>query len=138
MPKLGNSILILSKSDNNKLLAVNRPEAKDKLCLPGGKQELGESSSQGAIRELLEETGISLGQNNITPLFSDFCISQNINYWVTSYVAYLYEDITFNPIEKDIYPIWVDKDFFLKNSYYPDYYDKMFKKLENFLSKDFK
>lgn len=130
MAPFGNSVLILSKSNPNKLIAVRRPEDQDKLCFPGGRQEFGENSIEGAIREVYEETGIILAPNNLVRLHSDYCVSQNINYWVTTYLTYIPENAEFNPHEEDLFPIWVDKCEFMQKTYYKEFCQTVFNKLD--------
>jgi 8-oxo-dGTP diphosphatase len=49
------------KSDDGRVLLVRRanPPAQGQWSIPGGRREPGESSSAGALRELLEETGLA-------------------------------------------------------------------------------
>lgn len=43
---------------DGKILAVERKEDRTKFGIPGGKRELGETPEEGAVREVLEETGL--------------------------------------------------------------------------------
>ncbi len=43
---------------DGKILAVERKEDRTKFGIPGGKREPGETPEEGAIREVLEETGL--------------------------------------------------------------------------------
>lgn len=47
---------------NNKVLLIKRdqPPAKNQWAVPGGKVSLGETLQQAAVREIFEETGISI------------------------------------------------------------------------------
>jgi ADP-ribose pyrophosphatase YjhB (NUDIX family) len=47
--------------DDGRVLLVRRanPPAQGMWSIPGGRQEPGESAAEGAIRELLEETGLA-------------------------------------------------------------------------------
>ncbi|NCQ51654.1 NUDIX hydrolase [archaeon] len=125
MVKKGNSVLILSSENPKKLIAVYRPENQNKVCLPGGRQEPNESSIEGAIREVYEETGIVLFENELMILFEDFCISEGIEYWVTTYVTFRNENIKFDPKEENLNPFWIKNKDFLDKSYYEDYYQEM-------------
>lgn len=126
----GNSVLILSETNPNKLIAVHRPEAQDQLCLPGGRQEIDdEDSIAGAIREVFEETGIVLEPEDLKPIHSGYCVSQGVNYWVTIYIAYLPEDTEFTTAEDNLFPHWIERDDFMKKTCYSSFYKKAFDKL---------
>ena len=43
---------------DGRVLGVERKEDRTKFGIPGGKRELGETPEEGAIREILEETGL--------------------------------------------------------------------------------
>ena len=135
MHPFGNSVLILSKDNNERLVTVCRPEDQTKLCLPGGKQEPYENSLSGAIREVYEETGIVLDSNQLIPFYSNFCISQEIEYWVTTYLVFIKENKEFKPIENNTNPKWLSVNDFLQNSYYEEYYQNVFDKLSSIRSK---
>ena len=47
---------------------VSRSRGKDVFVAPGGKLELGESYEDAAVRELREEQGIELNENQLTEL----------------------------------------------------------------------
>jgi len=68
MPLL-RSAKILVIDNNNNVLVLRRsethPTAAFEPDLPGGVVEKGETTEQGAVRELLEETGILLDISNI-------------------------------------------------------------------------
>lgn len=49
-------VVILIK--DGKILAVERKEDRTKFGIPGGKREPGETPEEGAVREVLEETGL--------------------------------------------------------------------------------
>lgn len=52
------SVVILFKKENNTISVLLNERAKNKWELPGGKVDPGESSQDGAIREIKEETNI--------------------------------------------------------------------------------
>jgi 8-oxo-dGTP diphosphatase len=60
MPQVGIGIVVLRGAE---VLLVRRgkPPAKGAWSLPGGRQELGETAEVCARRELLEETGVTIG-----------------------------------------------------------------------------
>jgi 8-oxo-dGTP diphosphatase len=59
-PQVGIGIIVLRGAE---VLLVRRgkPPAKGAWSLPGGRQELGETAEACARRELLEETGVTIG-----------------------------------------------------------------------------
>jgi 8-oxo-dGTP diphosphatase len=59
-PIVGIGIVVL-RPDAVLLVRRGRPPAFGAWSLPGGAQELGETAEQAARRELLEETGLSVG-----------------------------------------------------------------------------
>ena len=54
-----------------------RPDRSLQTDLPGGVVDEGESHRQGACRELLEETGIEISEEEFSPVFSDTFIVDN-------------------------------------------------------------
>ncbi len=59
-PMVGIGIIVL-KGEEVLLIKRARPPAQNQWSLPGGAQELGETAEAAARRELLEETGLSVG-----------------------------------------------------------------------------
>lgn len=90
---------------NNKLLLLRRGKtAKWKAgcyCLPGGKLKGNESLKDGALRELMEETGILLYRDNITPV----TISYDNNYTKIVFAAKIEKVVVKLNHEHDHY-IW--------------------------------
>lgn len=64
--KLAAVALIFNK-DKTKLLGVSRKDNHKLFGLPGGKVDVGESMSEGVIREVKEETGLSVKSS--APIF---------------------------------------------------------------------
>lgn len=126
----GNSVLILSHENLDKFVAVPRKEAPEKLCFPGGKQEAGESSIEGAIRETYEETGIKFKESDLIPIYTGMCKSDSSCYWVTNYVAFISENVKFSSPE-GMQPIWVNQEIFLARSAFLNYNQKVFASLKD-------
>ena len=57
------SLMIIVK--DGKILSVSRGVGSDLWALPGGKRELGETAEQNAIREVFEETGITVAKTSL-------------------------------------------------------------------------
>ncbi len=64
--KLAAVALIFNK-DRTKLLGVSRKDNHKLFGLPGGKVDVGETMSEGVIREVKEETGLSVKSS--APIF---------------------------------------------------------------------
>lgn len=108
---------------DNKLLLLLRgstaPYNPDKYCLPGGMVDSNESLLDCAIRELYEETGVSLNKDQLNELV----IKYPSGYKKTIYV---YKDDSFNqPIniswEHSKYT-WADSKTLDYNSTIPNFY----------------
>ena len=56
----------------NQTLILRRLDWGDKICFPGGKQELGERADDAVVREFLEETGLFIDVKDIILLGSQF------------------------------------------------------------------
>src|SRR5690606_38651853 len=71
-PKVHLSVALLHEG---KLLMVRegKPSMRDKWNLPGGHAERGEYAVPGAMRELVEETGVSGEPTGVLGLFSTDC-----------------------------------------------------------------
>jgi ADP-ribose pyrophosphatase YjhB (NUDIX family) len=59
-PQVGIGIIVL-KGEEVLLIKRAHPPAQNQWSLPGGAQELGETAEAAARRELLEETGLKVG-----------------------------------------------------------------------------
>lgn len=117
---LGNSVVVLAKDMPGKILSVHRRIAPHYFCFPGGKQEIGESSVLAAKRELFEETGVIVAENQLFPIFAGFCAApQEKTYFVTAYIVVLEKaplEFHLAEEEKEMNPEWVDVDEFLNFS----------------------
>ena len=77
------AVCIIMKN-KNKVRVVNRPNS-NLLALPGGKVEDGETLEQAIVREVFEETGIAIYQDEFTKLYEGVCEGE-VNYYVTCFV----------------------------------------------------
>lgn len=86
-PEYHHRLLILKKKTNNK------------WEFPGGKLELGETTVEGALRELSEEAGI----NNVFPIQHQFCFEQvdPQDHWVNFVYAVKAQSACFKISEVD-------------------------------------
>lgn len=91
--------------DGARVLLINRPDKKGHpgYIGPGGKIEMPESPSEGAIREVLEETGLKAGGLVYKGLDEFVVPSRNYRYMVFNYIATSYEgELLQNPPEGEL------------------------------------
>lgn len=97
--------------DKDKVLLINRPDSKGfpGYIAPGGKVEFPESIVQGAIREVKEETGLTVTQIVYKGL-DEFCDpGTGLRYMVFNYLATSFEgELLPNPPEGEL--LWVPID----------------------------
>lgn len=88
---------------------ANTGWADGKLAIPGGHLHAGETGSQGAVRELEEELGISIGQERLV-LFSTANVRTNFEFVNQQFYAELKdgeEPVNAEP-EKSTELVWCD------------------------------
>ncbi|MCY9513055.1 8-oxo-dGTP diphosphatase [Paenibacillus apiarius] len=94
--------------DGDRVLLINRPNERGfpGYLGPGGKVDFPESLSEGAIREVYEETGLRV-KNLIYKGLDEYVVPQkNYRYMVFNYVADSYEgELLANPPEGEL--LWV-------------------------------
>lgn len=66
-PVLGVGVMILDDADQVLLGLRIKVGEEPSWCFPGGKIEAGERYEQSALREVFEETGLKLEEQNIKP-----------------------------------------------------------------------
>jgi 8-oxo-dGTP diphosphatase len=85
-PQVGVGVLIVR---DGKVLFGHRigSHGHDTWAPPGGKQEAGETVEECAIRETLEETGLSLRTVKKVPIYTDDHFPQEGKHFITVYVV---------------------------------------------------
>lgn len=90
------AVCLLTVNSDGKILAVSRKNDPDKMGLPGGKIDPGESELEALIREVKEETGLDLIDGTIehngtvarpVKTFTDICHGDVDYECVTYYTA---------------------------------------------------
>jgi 8-oxo-dGTP pyrophosphatase MutT (NUDIX family) len=64
------AVAVVVRDDSGRVLLIQRTD-NGLWALPGGAQEIGESVSQAAVREVEEETGIQISLNGISGIYSN-------------------------------------------------------------------
>jgi 8-oxo-dGTP diphosphatase len=91
--------------DGDQVLLMNRPDSKGfpGYLAPGGKVEFPESLTEGAIREVYEETGLRVSGLIYKGLDEYVVPSTNYRYMVFNYLATSYEgELLKNPPEGEL------------------------------------
>ncbi|MBO9128150.1 8-oxo-dGTP diphosphatase [Bacillus sp. 165] len=103
------TMCMIQKGDQ--VLLINRPDEKGfpGYIAPGGKVEFPESLSEGAIREVFEETGLQVKHLTYKGLDEYVSMEENIRYMVFNYLATEFEgELLHNPPEGELE--WVPKN----------------------------
>lgn len=64
------AVAVFIRDDDGRLLMIQRSD-NQLWALPGGAQDIGETTREAAIREVQEETGISIEITGISGIYSD-------------------------------------------------------------------
>lgn len=118
--------VIMVNPDTQEILVVNRRGNLNRLCFPGGKVDAGENFEEGAVREVLEETGIVIAKEDLQFLYegvvkNDVPDDPNL-YQVRTFIApwsALY--LKAQEMEEGIVPRWVSPEIFLDHCMDPAY-----------------
>jgi ADP-ribose pyrophosphatase YjhB (NUDIX family) len=97
------SVVIVQDSDD-RILLQQRKQPYGVWWIPGGLMELGESAEDTARRELLEETGITVGNLELIDVFSgpqNFIKASNGDEFYVVTIAYSTRDFTGQPFIND-------------------------------------
>jgi len=114
--KLYNVIIVYNKTEDKILMCLRSKEPyKGLYNLVGGKIEAGEDELSSAYRELLEETGITKNDINLTHLM-DFTYPLRPSA-VKVYVGKLNNNVSIKEEVNKLYWIEVNSNFFDTNTY---------------------
>lgn len=90
-----NGSAVIIKNKDGKILMQQRKYPHGKWGLPGGLMELGESTIETARREILEETGLTLGKLKLLGVYSGeeyLCSAANGDEWYVVTTTYITDE----------------------------------------------
>lgn len=128
---LGNSALIVSKDRPGQLIAVHRKESPELVCFPGGKPEVGETVVQALVREVFEETGLTISEVTPIPIYTGVCEGKK-EFWVTAFLVEVDGDVILNSPEPEMRPLWMSKEEFMNKTSFPIYNTNVFASIDRF------
>ncbi|WP_248929692.1 NUDIX hydrolase [Paenibacillus hamazuiensis] len=88
--------VVIIKDSQGRILMQQRRHPYGTWGLPGGLMELGESTEDTARREVLEETGLSIGELHLIDVFSgkdNFVVAENGDEFYAVVIAYWTDDV---------------------------------------------
>ncbi len=109
-----NGSAVIVENKDGLILMQQRKYPYGRWAIPGGLMELGESTIETARREILEETGLSLGKLKLLGVYSGeeyLCMSANGDeYYVvtTVYITNEYKGIPYVSDHESIAFEWID------------------------------
>jgi 8-oxo-dGTP pyrophosphatase MutT (NUDIX family) len=97
---LANSACAIIPSTSGKFLTTTRRNT-DILCLPGGKEDPGETHLDAIVREVAEETGLHLRRENFKPIYSEIVVGEDgRDFYCVTFVSTL-------PLDEDMFSeVW--------------------------------
>lgn len=114
--------------NGDSILAVSRKNNHDDFGLPGGKLDPGENFKEALIREVMEETGLTVV--GLEPVYGAYCGTpgRHVVHWTMTYLCRVTGEI--NTKEAGL-PRWVDPNRIIVNKGVPcsfaEYNIQMFK-----------
>lgn len=96
------------------ILVVSRKEDISKFGMPGGKVEENETELEAIIREVFEETNVSLNEKDLEICFQGYATPE---YWTTVFFSSK-ENLNTLQKEENIIPFFVNKEEFLGEKAY--------------------
>lgn len=123
LPK-GAAVLII----NEGLILCVRRGNSDKWGLPGGKLEVGEDTSQAAVRECAEEAGVYLDINKGDFVYGGICNADHLSkkeFWVDVYKYELPANGQARTMELENPVAWLEPKELLAKSSFPDFHAKL-------------
>jgi 8-oxo-dGTP pyrophosphatase MutT (NUDIX family) len=109
-----NGSAVIVENEGGLILMQQRKYPHGRWALPGGLMELGESTIETAKRELLEETGLTIGELKLLGVYSGkeyLCTAANGDEWYVVTVVYITNEFKGVPSVNDGESIafkWVD------------------------------
>ena len=108
----GSAVII--RNESGRILMQQRKDPPGKWALPGGLMELGESAEETAKREIMEETGLELGDLTLLGVYSGkgyLCQAANGDQWYVVTITYIADSYEGAPRVNDDESIsfeWID------------------------------
>ncbi len=138
--KVGAGFGVILEKDGKILLGMRHPDpdkadsafrSAGEWCLPGGKLEWGESIEDGAIREVKEETGITISDPEVISVHN--CMNEHAHFMTVGLVTHQWqgEALVMEPNEIIEWK-WFSLDDLPQPRYFPS-----FEVIENYLQKKF-
>jgi len=109
-------------------LAVSLKKDHTDLNLPGGKVEPGETMKQCAVREMKEETGLTINKENLVELYTSTCDG----YVVTTFYASTFKGKI--ETEEDHVVQWMPFEALNKSKTWPNYNKNVLKSYLSLIS----
>ena len=105
------------------VLVVTRPGRSERVCMPGGKLEEGESFKQAAVRETQEESGVLARPERLLQVYRSPCVGDGGAPMFDVAMFFLLDALTEIPgsLEDDVEARWAPLSALLEASPFADY-----------------